>query len=116
MNDKDIPETVEEIRLRMGDMIENMVKAYEKERASYLGNVVYYPNNQKAFEGAMRKALEHHMLPITLITNKDGKPLTEEALRGMIDKNCEHGVAKTAYGHYTDGHNAAIKRIIEREF
>lgn len=36
----------------------NAVNAYEEERAKYLGGAVYYPNNQKAFEGCMRKALQ----------------------------------------------------------
>lgn len=40
----------------VGD-IDAMVSAYEKERAQYVGGVVYYPNNEEAFRGAMRKAL-----------------------------------------------------------
>lgn len=35
-----------------------MANAYEEERAKYVGGVVYYPNNQAAFEGAMLKAID----------------------------------------------------------
>lgn len=34
-----------------------MAKIYEEERAKYIGGVVYYPNNQEAFKGAMLKAI-----------------------------------------------------------
>jgi len=35
-----------------------MASVYEEERAKYIGGTVYYPHNQAAFKGAMRKAID----------------------------------------------------------
>jgi len=39
--------------------------------------------------------------------------VSRDVLEGMIEKRCEHGVAKTADGHYTDGKNQAINDILK---
>lgn len=40
------------------EMAKIMVPIYEAEREKYRGGLVYYPNNQAAFEAAMVKALQ----------------------------------------------------------
>ena len=46
--------------------ISKIISIYEEERAKYIGGIVYYPNNQAAFEGAMRKAIINSSFKVIL--------------------------------------------------
>lgn len=81
------------------EVVEKMADAYEEERAKYIGNVNYYPNNAQAFKGAMRKALSKADIPCAKL---------EEIIR-LIEaekwKNKSDNI-------YNDVHNNAIDKAI----